>query len=174
VNESVIGSWQSHGADDGVIAPMPSAPGATPSQEAPKGGRITEPAPRDIERPSALNQDWMLDLLVLWRWQGRAPQITQSGGGGDAGPGGPVVHRIVVNGGRELEVVFNRRAGTVAVQGGAPLHLNGANVLMLDVDSQTVRVEGLATVEPRYARLTDPVEAAIARSAEVAAFIGVR
>ena len=77
-------------------------------------------------------------------------------------------------GGRELRVVFNPRAGSVAVQDAAPLPLDGADVLMLDVDAQTVRVEGMATVEPRFARLADPVDAAIARSAEVAAFVGVR
>jgi hypothetical protein len=42
---------------------------------------------------------------------------------------------------------------------------------MLRVDEQGVRVAGMTAVEPRYGRLTDPVEAAIARSAEVAAFV---
>lgn len=170
VTESVMASWQSHGADDGPIAPTPSVPLVIPA-DASTGGRITAHAPH--ERASALNQDWMLDLLVLWRWSGRAPEITQSGGG-DAGLAGPVVHRIVVTGGRELRVVFDRRAGSVAVQEAASVLLDGTNVLMLDVDAETVRVEGLATVEPRYSRLSDPVEAAIARSPKVAAFVGAR
>jgi hypothetical protein len=25
--------------------------------------------------------DWILDLLVLWRWPGEAPEIADSGGG---------------------------------------------------------------------------------------------
>lgn len=172
VTESVLGSWQAHGAEDGPIAPRPSVPLVIPAEPSSKGGRITERAP-DMDR-SSLDQDWMLDLLVLWRWPGRAPDIMQSGGGGDAGSAGPFLHQIVVDGGRELRVVFDPRTGSVAVQGAAPLPLDGANVLMLDVDAQTVRVEGMATVEPRYAHLADPVEAAIARSVEVAAFIGSR
>ena len=172
VNESVIASWQSHGAEDGPIALPPSAPLVIPVEPSSKRGRITQPAPADVERPSLLDQDWMLDLLVLWRWPGRAPDITQSGGGNVGA--GPVVHRFVVAGGRELRVAFDSRAGTVAVQGAAPRPLGGANVLMLRVDQQDVRVEGMATVDPRYAHLGDPVEAAIARSTDVAAFVGVR
>ena len=66
-----------------------------------------------------------------------------------------------------------RRGGTVAVQDAPPQPLHGANVLMLDVDTQAVRVAGMATVDPRYPRLTDPAEAAIG-SSKVAAFVGVR
>jgi hypothetical protein len=173
VAESVMASWQAHGADDGPIAPRTSVPLVLPSEPSSHGGRITQSAPSDVERPSGLDQDWMLDLLVLWRWPGPAPELTQSGGG-DAGPAGPFVHRIVVAGGRELRVVFDPRAGSVAVQDAPPLPLDGANVLMLDVEAQNVRVEGTATVESRYAHLTDPVEMAIARSAEVAAFVRAR
>lgn len=172
VTESILASWQAHGADDGPIAPMPSVPVVIPGKWSSGGGPNLE-APPGVTRPPGLDQDWMLDLLVLWRWRGRAPEITHSGGG-DAGPGGLFVHQIVVTGGRELRVVFDRRAGSAAVQNAAPLTLGGANVLMLDVDEETVRVEAVATVEPRYARLTDPFEAAIARSAEVAAFVGAR
>ena len=51
-----MASWQAHGAGDGLIAPMPSVPLVIPAE------------------PSVLDQDWMLDLLVLWRWRGQAPE----------------------------------------------------------------------------------------------------
>ncbi len=172
VTESVLASWQAHGADDGRIVLTPSVPLVISPELWSTGGRNME-LPPGVAPPPVLDQDWMLDLLVLWRWPGQAPEITQSGGG-DTGPAGPFLHRIVVDGGRELRILFNRRAGSVAVQDAAPLPLDGANVLMLDVDAHTVRAEGMATVEPRYARLADPVAVAIARSAEVAAFVRVR
>ena len=172
VTESVIASWQAHGVDDGPIAPLPRVPLMIPAGVSSTGGRNVD-LPPGVAPPSVPDQDWMLDLLVLWRWRGLAPEIIRSGGG-DAGPAGPFVHLIVVTGGRELKVAFDRRAGSVGVQDAAPLPLGGANVLMLEVDAHTVRVEGTATVEPQFSRLSDPFGTAITRSAEIAAFVGVR
>jgi hypothetical protein len=87
-------------------------------------------------------------------------------------PGGSAnVHRITV-GDRELRVVFDAKAGTAQVVDGPLVQLNGANVLMLDVGERDVRVAGTATVDSRYTHPDeDPIEAVIARSPEVAAFV---
>jgi hypothetical protein len=173
VSASVIGSWTAHGANDVRIdaAPAPSLEGPPLDRELPKGGVAVAPPAGTTVRPFDFDRDWMLDLLVLWRWPGHAPEMTQ-GGGGDRGPGiERVVHRIVA-GGRELRVDHDPRAGTALLDGVVLVQLAGANVLMLDVGEQEVTVAGTATI-PRYAS-RDAVEAAIASSAEVAAFVGAR
>jgi hypothetical protein len=166
VSPSVIGSWQAHGADDGPIAPLRYAPieATAPAQ----GGPIVNWAPPGVAATFLPNRDWMLDFLVLWRWPGQAPEMTQGGGGETGRPGG-VMHRIVA-GERELRVVFDPQKGTVLVDG-VILPLNGANVLMLDVEETGVRVVGLASV-PRYSSPADAVDTAwMARSPSVAAFL---
>jgi hypothetical protein len=167
VSPSVIGSWQAHGAADGPIAPLRFAP--APEATAPaRGGRIVSEAPPGVGAAILPNGDWMLDFLVLWRWPGQAPEMAQ-GGGGEAGRPGGVVHRIVVDG-RELRVVFDPQQRTVLVNR-VIVRLDGANVLMLDVEETGVRVEGLATVEPRFPARTDAAEMVIARSASVMEFV---
>lgn len=164
VSESVIGSWQAHGADDGPIAPLPSGP-MVPAVS-PKGGRITAAAPPGVARPAVLDQDWIIDLVVLWRWPGQAPPVSQGPYElGDA----TNRHRILV-GDRELRVEFDPQVGTALVDG-VLVPLNGANVLMLDVEETRVRLEGLATVEPRIAHFDDPVDTVMGRSPGVAAFV---
>ena len=150
VSPSVIGSWQAHGADDGPIASLRSTPLAAATLL--PGG------------------EWVLDFLVLWRWPGKAPEMTE-GGGGETGRAGGVVHRIVADG-RELRVVFDPQQATVLVNG-VIVPLDGANVLMLDVEETGVRVEGLASVEPRYSSPADVVETVMARSTRVAAFVSI-
>jgi hypothetical protein len=77
----------------------------------------------------------------------------------------------VVEGGRELRVEHDSRAGTALLDGVVLVPLAGANVLMLDVGEQEVTVAATATVKRYTGR--DAVEAAMAQSAEVAAFVGV-
>jgi hypothetical protein len=164
VSPSVIGSWTAHGADDGPIVPTRS-----PALEvAGRGGRITTAAPPGAIPKGLLHGDWVLDVLVLWRWPGEAPEIAESGGG-DVGPTGPVLHRFVA-GGREFRVEHNRQTGTVVVDG-AVVPLEGAIVLMLDVEETRVRVSGLATVDPRFSLPGDPAQTVMARSPTVMAFV---
>jgi len=109
---------------------------------------------------------------VLWRWPGRAPDMTE-GGGGESGPGIRFVpYRIVVESSRELRVEHDTELGTVRLDGIALVELGGANVLLLDVGEQEVTVSGMATIPPFAA--PDAVEAAKAASADIAAFVGVR
>jgi hypothetical protein len=148
VSPSVIGSLQAHGANDSVIDN--AAPAALP--------------------PPPIGQDWVLDLLVLWRWPGQAPELSQSAVGGEVS-GADNVHRIVVAD-RDLHVRFDPHAGTARVGNGPVVRLNGANVLMLEVGKADVTVAGTAMVDPRYSSDpgNDPMATLIARSPEVAAF----
>lgn len=166
VSPSVIGSWHAHGADDGPIVPARS-----PTVEvAGRGGRnMTATSPGALAIPKGLiDGDWVLDLLVLWRWPGAAPEMTESGGR-EVGPASPMLHRFVA-GGREFQVERGSQPGTVIVDG-AVVPLEGAIVLMLDVEETRVRVSGLATVDPRFSRPSNPVETVMARSPTVMAFV---
>jgi hypothetical protein len=164
LSPSVIGSWTAHGADDGPIVVTRS-----PAIEvAGRGGRITAVAPPGSIPKGLLDGDRVLDILVLWRWPGEAPEISESGGN-DVTPTGPVLHRFVA-GGREFRVEHNRQQGTVVVDG-TVVPLEGANVLMLDVEDTRVRVSGLATVDPRFPRPGDPAQMVMARSPTVMAFV---
>jgi hypothetical protein len=147
---SVIASWQAHGADDFVGQNTPS-------------NRSLPPIPTD--------QDWILDLMVLWRWHGQAPDLRQSSVGDEVG-GSRNVHRVMA-GDRELRVQFDPQAGTAQIGNGPLIQLKGVNVLMLDVSERDVRVAGIAMVDPRYPPdpAHDPIDVVITRSPEVAAFV---
>ena len=148
VSPSVIGSWQAHGAGDFVTE------SASPSRPLP---------------PTPNGQDWILDLVVLWRWPGRAPPLRQGAVGDEVG-GAKNVHRIAV-GDRELRVQFDPEASTAHIVNGPVVQLKGANVLMLDVRDRDVRVAGTALVDPRCRSGQDPVATVIERSPVVAAFV---
>jgi hypothetical protein len=94
--------------------------------------------------------------------------MTESGGR-EVGPAGPMLHRFVA-GGREFQVERGSQPGTVILDG-AIVPLEGAIVLMLEVEEAQVRVSGLATVEPRFSRPGNPVETVMARSPTVMAFV---
>jgi len=147
VSASVIAAWRAHGAENG------------------EGVRVEQQPATIFERA------WILDLLVLWRWQGRAPDMAE-GGGGDSGPGIRFVpYRVAVQGRRDLRVEHDIQTDTVRIDDATKaVRLAGANVLMLDVDEREVRVAGMAAI-PRF-EIPDAVEAAKAASADVAAFVG--
>jgi len=178
VSPSVIGSWQAHGANDFIVEnappdlPLPSSPILSPIDSPPVAGtsggaNVPLPAGVTVVLP---NGDRIIDLVVLWRWPGQAPSFRQ--GAVASEPGGSAnVHRITVDD-RDLRVVCDPKAGTAQVVDGPLVQLNGANVLMLDVGERDVMVAGTATVDPRYTHPNDdPIEAVIARSPEVAAFV---
>ena len=169
VSASVIAAWRAHGAANGEGVRVELTPPLVSAQPFGRAGRPPDGVP--LPAGTMLNRDWILDLLVLWRWPGRAPDVTD-GGGGESGPGIRFVpYRIVVEGGRELRVEHDIEVGTVRLDGVVLLELAGANVLMLDVGEREVTVSGTATV-PRFT-VPDAVEAAKAASADVAAFVGV-
>ena len=64
VTASVMASWQSHGADDGPIARMPSVPLVIPGELSSGGGPNLEAQP-GVARPSGLDHDRMLDLRYM-------------------------------------------------------------------------------------------------------------
>jgi hypothetical protein len=172
VSASVIAAWRARGAENGEGVRVELLPTLSLAGAQPLAGRTGRP-PDDMPPPTRtiFEREWMLDLLVLWRWPGRAPEMTD-GGGSDSGPGLNVVpYRIAVEGGRELRVEHDIEAETVRLNGAARVvELAGANVLMLDVGEHEARVAGTATI-PRFA-VPDAVEAAKAASGEVAAFVG--
>jgi hypothetical protein len=88
VTPSVIGSWQAHGADDFVVDNAPP----------------NRPLP-----PPPTGRDWILDLMVLWRWPDLAPELSESSVGDEAA-GSVIVHRLVA-GDREFRVEFDPQAG---------------------------------------------------------------
>jgi len=174
VSPSVIASWTAHGTDDGVVdsrlarLPVPPPPPAA-GPPLPRGGRAVVPPPGvAVARPLFDSVTSVLDFMVLWRWPGQAPEMTH-GDGGQSGPGIVVRRHRIVAGGRELHVDQDTQAGTALVDGVVLVQLAGANVLMLDVGEQQVTVAGTATIAP-YAG-SDAVEAAIAQSPVVAAFV---
>jgi hypothetical protein len=175
VSPSVIGSWQAHGADDFIIenaspnGPLPPTPvGSSEVSVSGQGGANVLP-PVGVT-PVLPDDDWIIDLVVLWRWPGQALPFSQGTVGDEVG-GSATVHRIIVDD-RELRVRFDPQAGTAQIANGALVQLNGANVLMLDVGQREVRVAGTAMVDPRYpSDPGDPIATVIARSPEVAAFV---
>jgi hypothetical protein len=113
----------------------------------------------------------MLDLLVLWRgnpgWFDDANLSTGSGSDG--------VHRVAARG-HSWEVRFDRRTGTVHIQG-QTIALHGANVLLLDDvgNASGVLVAGTMQVNPVISSgrpapggpSVDPLAAIIRRSPEL-------
>lgn len=128
VSVSVIASWSASGADD---VPKETAPSSLQVEPAEKGGGVAVAPPAGTTvRPFDFDREWTLDFLVLWRWPGQAPETTQ-GGGGDRGPGiARIGHRIVVEGGRELRVDYDSRAGTALLDGVVLVPLADANVML--------------------------------------------
>ena len=175
VSPSVIGSWQAHGAEDFIIENAspnhpfpPSSIGSSNVSVSGQGGANVLP-PVGVT-PVLPDDDWIIDLVVLWRWPGQAPPFSHGTVGDEVG-GSAKMHRIVVDD-RELRVLFDPQAGTAQIVNGPLVQLNGANVLMLDVGQSEVTVAGMAMVEPRYPRDPgDPIPGVIARSPEVAAFV---